>query len=82
MGLTNQKARHRWTGHRAAVSPVVGNPQTSVGVHFSQPGHSVSDMEFLAIEKVVNTNPFILRAREQYWIRQYQSVAQGLNKEL
>ena len=34
---------------------------------------------FVVIEKVKSKNPFILKARETFWIKQYKSVRLGLN---
>ena len=36
-------------------------------------------MVFVVIEEVKNKNPFVLKAREAYWIAQYDSVKHGLN---
>lgn len=82
IGLTTRKAKKRWDGHRASVNPSSGIPTTSVGRHFNLPGHSTDDMQFLVIEKVVNRDPFILKARESFRIKKYQAVTHGLNMEI
>ena len=81
VGMTGQKAKRRWDAHSSSINPVNGVPTTSVGRHFNLPGHSVDDINFLVIEKVFNTDPHILKARETYWIRKYQTVTHGLNQE-
>ena len=54
--------------------PGQSNTSKSVGVHFRSAGHSHSDMRVLPIEKVRSSDPFVLEARERYWIQKYQSV--------
>ena len=34
----------------------------------------VHDMNFVVIEQVWNKNPFILKAREAFWIQQYNTI--------
>ena len=56
------------------TQPGQSNTNKSVGVHFRSAGHSHSDMRVLPIEKVRSSEPFVLEARERYWIQKYQSV--------
>ena len=79
VGKTSRPMKARWTEHRSAVKPVLGDAITTVGKHFSAKGHSVSDMEFCCIEKVRSEDPFVLKAREAFWIREYDSINRGLN---
>ena len=76
VGKTERPAHVRFTEHRNSVKP---ESSTSVGQHFSQQGHGVHDMVFLAFEKVASTDPFLIEARESHWISRYNSVNQGLN---
>ena len=69
----------RWTGHRSAVKPILGDAKTAVGKHFSAKVHSVSDMDFCCIERVRSEDPFVLKAREAFWIREHDAINRGLN---
>ena len=81
IGLTTQTAKKRWGAHRNSTTPLIGKKMSSVGAHFSRPGHSSANMRFVILEQVVSKDPFVLKARETFWIRNYQSVLHGLNKE-
>ena len=69
--------RVRCTEHRGAAR---NHFDTAVGDHFNLPGHSLEDFSFLAFEKVRTKDPFILEAREHYWIQKYGVLDKGLNK--
>ena len=48
--------------------------------HFNSKGHSIEDLQAIAIEKVLPTNNDELRKkRESLWISRYDSVAFGAN---
>ena len=49
---------------------------------FRLPGHAVSDLFGLALEHVKSTDPFVLKAREAYLIKKFDSFRNGLNKDL
>ena len=51
------------------------------GEHFSLPGHTFHHIQGLAVEKVMNKDPFILKAREALLIKKFDSYRNGLNKE-
>ena len=65
--------------HKTSAKPLIQQTSKTVGKHFIQKGHEVHDMNFVVIEKVRSRNPFILKARESYWINQYNSSRHGLN---
>ena len=68
-------AKARFSEHVGCVTqPGQSNTNKSVGVHFRSAGHSHSDMSMLQIEQVRSSDPFVLEARERYWIQKYQSV--------
>jgi hypothetical protein len=79
VGLTTRKAKVRWGEHKSSAKPLLQQTSKPVGKHFSEKGHEIHDMNFVVIEKVRSQNPFILKARESYWIKQYDSVRHGLN---
>ena len=51
------------------------------GHHFNLPGHSVADIEGIVIEKVKNSDPFVLKAREHVMIQRFDTFRNGLNRE-
>ena len=51
------------------------------GEHFTLPWHKLSDIEGMVLEQVRNSNPYILRAREELLIQKFASYKYGLNKE-
>jgi hypothetical protein len=74
----SRAGRERCTEHRGSVS---NHRDNAVGEHFSQPGHSLDDFSFQAIEKVRSRDPFVIKARESFWIGKYGVLDQGLNRE-
>jgi hypothetical protein len=75
---SSRPCRERCTEHRGSVSNHLDN---AVGAHFGLPGHSLDDFSFQAIEKVRSRDPFVLKARESFWIGKYGVLDHGLNKE-
>ena len=83
VGCTTRAAKVRFGEHVGSVTqPSQANTIKPVGVHFRLAGHSHSDMEFLPIEKVMNKDKFVLEAREDYWIKRYDSVKTQLVEEV
>ena len=81
IGKTSQPFRERMSQHRRSVTPFLGLGETTtpVGFHFSLPGHSLQHMQVIALEQVKSKDPYIIFARESFWIRKYQAVSHGLN---
>jgi hypothetical protein len=48
--------------------------------HFNLPGHSMSNMIFFAFEKVLKDDPFIIGARERFYIDKMEVIQHGINK--
>ena len=66
--------RQRCTEHRGAVTH---HWDTGVGDHFNLPGHDLAHFNFLPFEKVRSTDPFVIEARESYWIEKYRVLEEG-----
>ena len=82
IGMTSTEARKRFSRHRSNVDSLLeSTPKSVVGKHFSENGHNLSNMSFQVIEKVKSGDPFVLKARESFWIQQYGGVEHLLNKE-
>ena len=65
--------------HNTFARPLIQSTSKPVGKHFQLKGHEVHDMKFVVIEHVISQNPFVLKARESFWIQQYDAVKHGLN---
>ena len=66
IGETSQKFCQRLTAHRGNISR---KENTAVANHFNSKGHSIEDLQAIAIEKVLPTNNDELRQkRESLWI--------------
>ena len=76
LGKTDGKLTTRFGGHRRDVE---NKKDCAVGRHFNLPGHSVSDMRIVIVEKVHNTDPFFLRNRERHFIQMFKTRLKGLN---
>ena len=66
--------RQRCTEHRGAVTH---HWDTGVGDHFNLPGHDLAHFNFLPFEKVRSTDPFVIEARESFWIEKYRVLEEG-----
>ena len=66
--------RVRCTEHRGAAR---NHFDTAVGDHFNLPGHEVADFNFLPFEKVRSSDPFVIEAREGFWIEKYGVLGEG-----
>ena len=68
-----------WGEHKSSAKPLLQQTNKPIGKHFSEKGHEIHDMNFVVIEKIRSKRPFILRGRETFWIKQYDSVRHGIN---
>ena len=66
--------RQRCTEHRGAVR---NHFDTGVGEHFNLPGHELANFNFLPFEKVRSRDPFVIEARESFWIEKYAVLGEG-----
>ena len=55
------------------MEPCHTDTNKSVGRHFRLPGHDISHMKMLPIEKVSEKEPFLRKAREGYFIKLFQT---------
>ena len=79
IGMTTRPFRKRFAEHRDYPKrDILTEPS---GEHFSKPGHSVANMKGQVLEKVKSKDPFILKARESYLIKKFDTFRNGLNKE-
>ena len=59
----------------------VKNLEEPSAEHFCKPGHKVHNLVALGIEQVRSMDPFILKAREHWLIKKFDSFRNGLNQE-
>ena len=79
IGMSKRKFQTRFSEHLGYIkSEKCFEPS---GEHFNLPGHTLSDIEGMVLEKVRSENPYILRAREELLIKKFDSYKFGLNKE-
>ena len=80
-GETGQEAVKRFTEHHASVTNNCQlNTVKPVGQHFRLPGHSVSDISFVPVEKIYSNNVFVRKSREKLMINRLNLIDSGLNK--
>jgi hypothetical protein len=80
IGETKRMLKFRLAEHRGYVLNQHTNQAT--GHHFNLPGHSLSDLEITAIEQVRKNDLIYRRQREEYHIRRFNTINQGINKKL
>ena len=78
-GMTKRKFSARMSEHRDYAK--FHKLEEPSGEHFSQAGHSFHQIQGLAVEQVMNRDPFILKAREAWLIKKFDCYRNGLNKE-
>ena len=79
IGLTTRPYRNRLSEHKQyVISHMLDKPS---GFHFNQPGHTLSQLSGLVLERVRSSDPFVLKAREFYYIQKFDTYNNGLNKE-
>ena len=79
IGMTKRKFSTRMSEHRDYAK--FHKTDEPSGEHFCQPGHSFHHIQGLAVEKVMNKDPFVLKAREAWLIKKFDCHRNGLNKE-
>ena len=79
IGLSKRKFKTRISEHRDYVKSE--NLNEPSGEHFNKPGHSIHDFEAMVLEQVREKDPYILRARESFYIKKFDTFHKGLNQE-
>jgi peptide-methionine (R)-S-oxide reductase len=91
VGKTTQKFKTRVTQHQNSVRTADRGKNSTdkekkdikigpVAEHFNQKSHTMADMLFFAFEKVQNGDPFIVGARERFYIDKMEVLERGINK--
>ena len=79
IGMTSRSFKKRFSEHRDYPKrDVLTEPS---GEHFTQRGHNVAHLRGQVLEKVKSRDPYVLRARESFLIKKFDTFNNGLNKE-
>ena len=79
IGETRRRFCDRVQEHRGYITQKKLNHP--VGSHFNERGHSVADLQPLAIERVLPRDDHLLRRRrERLWINKYDAIDFGANR--
>ena len=77
IGQTQRQIRQRLADHKSNIHL---QKQTSIGIHFNQPMHTLKHLTIIPIERVYPGNTSQLLLREQYWIKTLKTkYPSGLN---
>ena len=77
-GETGRELRSRFREHKGDIANARQKP---VSEHFNLPGHSLRDLIFIGIEKVLPPDDtFLRKQRETFYIRRANSVYDGANR--
>ena len=80
IGMTTKRACDRIQQHRGSIfNPGQQGSTKALAQHFQSSGHTFGHFKTLILEQVASKSEFVLRSRERFWIRQYDSIRQGLN---
>ena len=79
IGESERSLQERFSEHKGYVT----NKQLSkaTGAHYNIPGHNVSDMKVIILEKVFSSDPLIRKEREELFIRKFNTKYKGLKKK-
>ena len=78
IGTSGRQLQKRLADHRGYIFNQVESRAT--GAHFNLPSHSLADLSVTILEQTKN-DPDYRREREKYFIRKFDTVNNGINKE-
>ena len=78
IGETERMLKERISEHKGYIRN--NNAKEPVGAHFNSPGHDLSDLKVIILEKVKSTNTQYRKERESYLIRKFNAFYKGINK--
>ena len=79
IGETKRMLKLRLADHCGYVRNA--NTDTATGFHFNSPGHSLSDLRIVAIEKSKRKNTLYRKQRETYHINRFNTFHNGINRQ-
>ena len=79
VGETKRIMRFRLADHRGYVNNL--DVSQATGEHFNSPGHSLSYLSIVILEKVRSSDDLYRKEREKYFIRKFNTYYNGLNRQ-
>ena len=80
IGESGRSLKYRLAEHRGYVVNQATN--TATGAHFNLPGHSLSDLKIIILEQVKIRSVLYKKEREKYFINKFNTLYEGLNRQL
>ena len=80
IGETKRSLKERLSDHRGYVTK--GNLETATGRHFNKPGHDLSNLKIVIIEKQKTEDDNYRKEREKYFINKFNTFYKGLNRQV
>ena len=71
--------KHRLADHSGYIINQVASQAT--GAHFNLPGHNMADLSVSVLEQTRNSDEEYRYERAKYFIRQFDTFNNGINKE-
>ena len=78
IGETKRFLRNRLDDHRGYVNNFVHNV---TGTHFTQQGHSLANVQIVALEQIKKNFDQYRKGEVEYFIRKFNTVMNGLNRK-
>ena len=79
IGETDRKLAERFRDNRGYVKNKHSNQPT--GFHFNQPGHDISDMTVIILEKVKRNYELYRKQREKHLINKFNTFRNEMNQQ-
>ena len=80
IGETKRNLRSRLADHRGYVTSKQTDKAT--GEHFNLPGHSVANLKVSIIEQVKFNSDLYRKEREEFYIRKFNTLYEGMNRKV
>ena len=78
IGESERSIQERFSEHKTYVAS--NQVSKATGAHFNLPGHSISEMRVVILEKVHSLDPLLRKEREELFICNFNTKYKGLNK--
>ena len=79
VGEMKRILKFRLADHRGYINNL--DESQATGKHFNSPGHSLSDLSSIILEKVRSSDDMYRKEREKYFIRKFNTYYKGLNRQ-
>ena len=78
IGETKRFLKSRLDDHCGYVNNHI---DTATGSHYTQPGHTLANLQVVILEQVKKRGDAYRKEREEYFIRKFDTVHSGLNRK-